>query len=380
MKTPRSSVRLFNSEKPALREFKTGISLHCHTQQSKEILDFVPYYATRIPVIAGLFNQAVERHKLKHGEPIDFAKAYWMPPLVPRAVMDAECEQIERDLGLTPIVSITDHDDIRACTNLQVLLPDRDIPVSFEWTVPFEHGFFHVGIHNLPREKASEIWEMLKAYTTGSREYRLTGLLDIVAAQPDTLIVLNHPLWDIERIGEAAHRQLLTEFLASYGQWIHAIEINGYRSWSENQEAIKLAREHGYPLVSGGDRHGQEPNALLNLSIAASFSEFAAEIRVDRTSEIAMLPAYREPLVMRMLEAVGDVLRYYPGYPKGQRFWTDRIFWTLPDGTVRPMSFYWGSRGPSWVRASMWIMRIIGSRRIRPAMRLVLPGQEGVIP
>ncbi|HEY6328165.1 MAG TPA: hypothetical protein VI756_02430, partial [Blastocatellia bacterium] len=76
-------------------------------------------------------------------------------------------------------------------------------------------------------------------------------------------------------------------------------------------------------------------------------------------------------------EAVGDVLRYYPNHPEGQKFWTDRIFWTLEDLSVRPLSFYWGNRGPAWVRASMWAMRIIGSRRIRPAMRLFLADQEG---
>jgi hypothetical protein len=42
MKNPRSSIRLLDSDKGTLRRFNTGISLHCHTQQSKEILDFVP--------------------------------------------------------------------------------------------------------------------------------------------------------------------------------------------------------------------------------------------------------------------------------------------------------------------------------------------------
>jgi hypothetical protein len=380
MKNPRSSIRLLDSDKGTLRRFNTGISLHCHTQQSKEILDFVPHYASKIPVVSGFFRQALEKHERKNGQAIDFGKAYWTPPIVPRAVMDAECEQIERILGLDSIVSVTDHDDIRACTNLQVLRPDKEIPVSCEWTLPFSPGFFHIGVHNLPREKAGEIWAMLKSYTAGSWEGELTDLLEKITEDRGTLLVLNHPLWDIERIGETRHRQLLGQFLTSYGRWIHAVEVNGYRSWAENEEAISLAGQFGYPLISGGDRHGQEPNALLNLTTARSFSEFIAEIRFDRTSEVAVLPAYKEPLVMRTLEAVGDVLRYYPTYPKGQRFWTDRIFWTLPDGTVRPMSFYWGSHGPGWVRASMRVMRIIGSRRIRPAMRLVLPGQQGVVP
>jgi len=380
MKTPRTNVRLLDSRSPAERRFKTGVSLHCHTQQSKEILDFVPYYASRIPVVSTFFQSAVEQHKERKGEAIDFARAFWMPPLPPRAVMDAECEQIERTVGLEALVSITDHDDIRACTNLQVLCPNKEIPVSFEWTLPYAPGFFHIGVHNLPKESATELWTVMRAYTTGSPAPELKALLDTLTEDPATLLVLNHPLWDIERIGEGPHNELLRTFIAEYGRWIHAIEINGFRSWAENQRAFELANQYGYPLISGGDRHGSEPNAMLNLTTATSFSEFVSEVRVDRTSEVAVLPAYKDPLVMRMLETVGDVLRYYPNYPHGQRSWTDRIFWTLPDGSVRPLSFYWGKRGPAWVRASMWIMRIIGSRRIRPAMRLVLPGEEGVLP
>jgi len=202
--------------------------------------------------------------------------------------------------------------------------------------------------------------------------------MDLICAQYETLVVLNHPLWDIERIGETRHLELLADFLATHGRWIHAIEVNGYRSWSENQQVIKMADAHSYPIVSGGDRHGHEANAMLNLTSAGTFSEFADEIRRDRISELAILPAYKEPVVMRMLETVADVVRYYPNYTRGKRFWTDRVFWSLEDGTVRPMSFYWKRGGPAWVRASLGVMKIIGSRRARPAMRLVFAGEEGV--
>jgi hypothetical protein len=380
MKTPRSGIRVLAEGSAAARGFKSAISLHCHTNKSKEVLDFVPYYASKIPVVADFFVRELEKHKQKRGEVIDFARAYWTPPISPREVLEAECGQIERELNLEPIVSITDHDEIQACTQLQVLQPGKDIPVSLEWTVPFAPGFFHLGVHNLPRDKPAEVWGLLKAYTRDPASASLVELLALLSGYDEVLVVFNHPLWDIERIGEARHRLLVEEFLSSCGQWIHAIEINGYRSWSENQAAMKLAADHAFPLVSGGDRHGHEPNAMLNLTAASSFAEFASEVRLDRVSEVAILPSYDEPLVMRMLEAVGDVLRYYPNYVDGQRFWTDRIFWTLEDATVRPLSFYWGSRGPAWVRASLWVMRIIGSRRFRPAMRRLLPGQEGVRP
>jgi len=363
----------------SLSGFSTGVSLHCHTQQSKEILDFIPYYAGKIPIVADFFRRELDRHESKNGWSIDFARAYWNPPVPPRAVLDSESEQIERTLGLSPIISITDHDHIGACSQLKAIYSDREMPISLEWTVPFEKGFFHLGVHNLPHEESEALWALLRGYTLNpAGPIELADLLEKLSGYEETLLVLNHPLWDIERIGQEPHLSLLTRFLKQHGSWIHAIEINGYRSWAENKRVIALADEYGYPLVSGGDRHGCDPNAMLNLTTANTFSEFAVQIRSDRMSEIAVMPAYREPLVIRMLEAAADVLRYYPGYPKGQRFWTDRIFWTLDDQTVRPLSSYWGHRGPVWVRASLSIMRLLGSRGLRPAMKTFLPREEEV--
>ncbi len=33
------------------------------------------------------------------------------------------------------------------------------------------------------------------------------------------------------------------------------------------------------PVISGGDRHGCEPNGVINLTAARTFSEFAQEVR-----------------------------------------------------------------------------------------------------
>ena len=60
---------------------------------------------------------------------------------------------------------------------------------------------------------------------------------------------------------------------------MHALEINGFRTWEENRLTIELAREIGLPVVSGGDRHGCQPNTLLNISQSRSFEELVAEIR-----------------------------------------------------------------------------------------------------
>ena len=49
-------------EKTDLRaKAKTGVSLHCHTQHSKEMLDFVPHYAEKLPIRATFWRK--ERDK-----------------------------------------------------------------------------------------------------------------------------------------------------------------------------------------------------------------------------------------------------------------------------------------------------------------------------
>jgi len=48
------------------------------------------------------------------------------------------------NLGLRPLVSLTDHDNIDAGLALE------DEPISVEWTVPYERSIVHLGIHNLP--------------------------------------------------------------------------------------------------------------------------------------------------------------------------------------------------------------------------------------
>ncbi|MCV4639621.1 hypothetical protein OFB62_30435, partial [Escherichia coli] len=71
---------------------------------------------------------------------------------------------------------------------------------------------------------------------------------------PQVLIILNHPLWDIEIVGQQRHEILLRNFIKTHGKWIHAFEVNGFRSWSENKAVIELAESLGIPVVTGGDR------------------------------------------------------------------------------------------------------------------------------
>ncbi|NJM52570.1 MAG: hypothetical protein HC846_03705 [Blastocatellia bacterium] len=142
-------------------------------------------------------------------------------------------------MGINPIVSITDHDNIEANVRICEHMPNEVAPISLEWTVPFEYGFFHIGVHNLPKDNALEISQQLLDYTfhedkTPNNE-RLHELFAMLNELPEVLVILNHPLWDIEMVGKERHEILLKNFLKEHAKWIHAFEVNGFRAWSENK-------------------------------------------------------------------------------------------------------------------------------------------------
>ncbi|MBO0801029.1 MAG: hypothetical protein J2P31_19600, partial [Blastocatellia bacterium] len=339
-----------------------------------------PHYAEMIPFIASRFRKGMERHLFLHGKSIDFSKAYWTPPVSPRQVIEIETLQIEKELGLPALVSITDHDDIEAGKHLQVLTGVNRIPISLEWTVPYGRGMFHLGIHNLSDETSTDITRELNKYTLRDLDaMSLTSLLSILNESSETMIIVNHPLWDIEGLGEKDHAENLHSFLTEHGQWIHALEVNGFRSWSENRSVMRLAEDWGVPAVGGGDRHGCRPNTVLNLTRASSFNDLVAEIREDAHSEILLMPEYRAPFVARTFETIAEVLRFYPNHSLGQTRWVDRVFADIGDGHgVCPLSRFWGDGGPGWLRATLWCMRVLGSSRMQTALRLALAHEKVV--
>jgi len=88
----------------------------------------------------------------------------------------------------------------------------------------------------------------------------------------------------------------------------------------------RLAEKWNMLLISGGDRHGVEPNANVNLTNATSFTEFVHEVRRERRSNVLFLPQYAEPWKHRILQSTIDAIRHYPEFPQGSRSWDDRVF------------------------------------------------------
>ncbi len=354
---------------------RTGVSLHCHTKFSREVLDFIPHYAAKIPLVASRFARLCQRYEAERGRPLDFTQAWWTPPVTPRVLHDVEAQHLENALGVRGIVSITDHDEIEACCGLRAT--GEETPISTEWTVPFGVAYFHIGVHNLPPDHARAIADELFAFTRDpearNQPETLEELFSMLNALPGVLVVLNHPIWDIENIGQARHMAALKDFLDRYKRWLHALEINGFRSWRENREVARLARDLELPLVSGGDRHGLSPNTVVNLTDATTFEELVAELRLQRRSHVVVLPEYQENMALRIFEAATQILDQYPDYPEGQRHWTERIFFLDEQGRPCSLQECWANHSPLWARAATWIFQQLGRRRWRPALELVLP-------
>jgi len=380
MNLKRTRLHILHEPKDLSKEAKTGVSLHCHTEHSKEMLNFIPHYAAKLPIISYFWNKERRSHIERRGKDIDFEGSFWSPPMSAHDVYGIEKTQMN-EAGIEAITSITDHDCIDANLQINESVPNEQAPISMEWTVPFEYGFFHIGVHNLPPDRAVELAKTLLDLTF-NRENQTSAKLNEIFAMlhglPEVLLILNHPLWDIEIVGKEKHEILLKNFLKEHGRWIHAFEINGFRSWAENKAVIEMAEALGLPIVTGGDRHGCKPNTVINLTNSKTFAEFAEEIRVDKRSEVALMPEYKEPLHSRQLQSFGEILKHYPEFPEGRRRWFDRVHYDYDGLGLRKLSVHWQYGGPRWLQWATWTLGISGSPRLRPLFRLAMKREDRV--
>lgn len=375
MNLRQTEITILRESRDLSKKAKTGVSLHCHTEYSKEMLDFVPYYAEKLPIVKTLWHRERDKYEEREGKGIDFSTAYWSPPLTPQMVYDIEKNQIN-EAGLDSFVSITDHDHIDGNLTINDVEEGKNIPISLEWTVPFEYGFFHVGVHNLPKDRAVDITTTLLDYTFNKELHsidRLNELFAMLSEIPQVLVILNHPIWDIELVGAERHEILLKNFIREHGSWIHAFEINGFRTWSENKAVIELAEALGIPIATGGDRHGCKPNTVINLTNSETFEEFVDEIRIEKKSQVVLMPEYERPLHSRQLQSFSEILTNYPDFVEHRRRWFDRIFFDTGDGKgIVPLSSHgWRRGGPRWLRMTIWTLGFLGSPTMRPIFRAV---------
>ena len=362
----------------AFEGFSTGVSLHSHTNQSKETLDFLANLGSRYAVIRPLLARLERRAEEKHGVRVDYASSYWTPPMTPKLAFDLESGQIEK-LGLDSMVSLTDHDNIEAPMLLRTVPSARRIPVSVEWSVPYGGvQDFHLGIHNLPSARARQWMRVFVEFKARPDDLRLKEILVALNEEPDVLVVFNHPMWDLFLVGSAKHQFLVNEFLLKYGAWLHALELNGLRNWEENRETRRLAERWNMLLISGGDRHGVEPNANINLTNARSFTEFVHEIRRRRQSHVLFMPQYAEPWKHRLLQSTLDAIRDYPEFPQGSRTWDERAYHPDAHGVIRPLIEIWPKgRAPLSIDWTIKAVQMLGNAPVSGGLRIAWndPGQ-----
>jgi hypothetical protein len=371
--TATSSIQFFWQHPTIAADFRTGVSLHSHTMCSEESLSMVPRYTAKVPYLGGAIRRQEAEYSRLKDRSFNWADAFWTPPLSPRQAYRLEEKQVQRRFKLPALVSLTDHDDIRAASMLHVMDRFRKAPVSNEWTIPYRDTFFHLGVHNLPASDANAISAELARFTAHPEESQLSRLLGMLNAMPDVLLILNHPLWDEKGIGHDQHTATLLQLLRAYGSQIHGLELNGLRGWDENKQVITLARQVNLPVLSGGDRHGREPNAILNLSRASTFAEFVQEVRQERFSHVVFMPQYHEPLRVRILQTMVDVVRDYPENLESRRTWGDRVFYRNPEsGATVPLTSIWSDGGPMVVKHFITAMRLLEWRGVRSALKLAL--------
>ena len=79
LKTTR--LHILRKRKDLGKTAKKGVSMHCHTEHSREMLDFVPHYAEQLPIIAHFWRKERDNYLEREGKAMDFSTAHWTPPL-----------------------------------------------------------------------------------------------------------------------------------------------------------------------------------------------------------------------------------------------------------------------------------------------------------
>jgi hypothetical protein len=373
-----SRVHYLIRQPDAASRFQTAVSLHSHTMHSKESMTFVERLTCKSKWFDAFIHKQLQRYSERDEATLaeEVRRMWWTSPLSANQAYQVERRQIDHSLGLHPIVSITDHDNIEAPIRLQTLVDNASAPISVEWSTPYHNTYFHMGVHNLHPQWAREMLARMEAFTAAPDPKRLGEIFRELHAYPDVLIVLNHPYWDQPAIGSEAHEKLLRQFAAEYRDALHAFEINGLRSWKENRKTLRMANEIGIPVISGGDRHGREPNAVLNVTNATTFSEFAEEIRGGAPSDVLVMPHFHDPLAIRILHGLWDVLEDHPEHADGRVRWSQRVYRVCYDGEVRSFSHFFKNGEPVVMGQLLRVARFMASQKLRPAWQKVTYGSE----
>ena len=89
-----------------------------------------------------------------------------------------------------------------------------------------------------------------------------------------------------------------------------------------------------------------------------------------------VMPQYAEPVFIRTIRTLLDVMRNYPEFPIGSRRWDDRIFHPhLASGTYKPISALWKAP-PAYVERTFSCLRLFEHAAVQRALRRVFRGAD----
>jgi hypothetical protein len=79
-------------------------------------MEFIPRVLCKAKPALPILHHLEDRHRRRWGKEVQYHRLFWRPPVSPIAAHELETRQICVNLGLKPLVSITDHDNIDART------------------------------------------------------------------------------------------------------------------------------------------------------------------------------------------------------------------------------------------------------------------------
>ncbi len=189
--------------------------------------------------------------------------------------------------------------------------------------------------------------------------------------EPNVLVVFNHPMWDLYLVGKEKHQFLVNEFLQKNGAYLHALELNGLRNWDENRAVRRLAEKWNMLLIAGGDRHGVEPNANINLTNAASFTEFVHEVRVPGRATCSSCRNMPSLGSIASCNQPSTPCATTPSSRRVRAHGTTVSFIPTQNGVIRPLSEIWpkGS-APRSMSAVIAMVQLMGQGLVAGGLRM----------
>ncbi len=155
-----------------------------------------------MPLLANRWRSCkwyMERHQRKASRTDTFrliSARLWTPPVTAREAYELERGQIEEVLGLSALVSLSDHDNIDASSRLRVLPEFSDVPISIEWTIPSKKATSTWG-----SQPAGAGWLLGDGRFGGlhraTEPARLKQLFAYLNGFEGVLVVFNHPKWNM---------------------------------------------------------------------------------------------------------------------------------------------------------------------------------------